>query len=105
VLRFGVGWSFDRLVFNPDELRAARAGIDVQEARVRLLLDVTTLYFERARLLLVWHRYVAPEAVEDGTLPRPLLELRLREIEGRLAALTGIESWPRTPLRPTDDSR
>ena len=43
VLRARAKWSLDRLVFNPDELRAARAGIDLAEAHERLLVEVTSM--------------------------------------------------------------
>ena len=85
VVRVKATWELDRLVFSPDELRAARALLDVEDVRERVLIEVTTLYFERQRLLL--ERELAPS--DD---PRAVIEstLRLREVEGVLEGLTGL---------------
>jgi hypothetical protein len=52
-VRGRVQWDLDRVVFNPDELRAARAALDVFEARRRLASEVVKLH-------VAWQR-----AVED----------------------------------------
>lgn len=86
VIRAKATWELDRLVFNPDELRAARAALDLVEVRERVLVEVTRLYFERLRLLL--EREVAPPADLDAAIGS---SIRLREIEGLLAGLTGLD--------------
>ena len=86
VLRVKATWELDRLVFSPDELRAARAALDVADFRERLLVEVTRLYFERERLLL--ERELAPPPdLESGIAA----SLRLREVEGLLEGLTGLD--------------
>jgi hypothetical protein len=78
-------WELDRLVFNADELRAARAVLDLADTRERLLVRVTQLYFERAQLLLE----IASLPARDGheAIGR---HVRLAEIEAVLAGLTGL---------------
>jgi hypothetical protein len=78
-------WELDRLVFNADELRAARAALDLADMRERLLVRVTQLYFERAQLLLE----IASLPARDGheAIGR---HVRLAEIEAVLAGLTGL---------------
>jgi hypothetical protein len=89
-LRFKATWELDRTVFAPDELRAARAGLDLLDWRERVLLDVTRLYFERLRLLLERELGLASDPAG-----RVALEIRVREIEGVLSGLTGIAApWP-----------
>lgn len=89
--RIRVSWSLDRLIFNPDELRAARAGLDVLDWRRRVVEDVTGLYFERRRLLA--ERLLAPPSgvPVSEALDR---EVRIREIESILTGLTGLEFRP-----------
>lgn len=86
VVRVKASWELDRLIFSADELRVARAAIDVDDWRTRVLVEVTALYFERQRLLLELE--LAPptelEAAADSLI-------RLREIEGLLTALTGLD--------------
>ena len=52
IVQLRASWDLDRLIFNADELRAARASLDLAELRERLLVRVTQLYFERQQLLL-----------------------------------------------------
>jgi hypothetical protein len=92
-LRVKATWELDRAVFNPDELRAARATLDLVDWRERVLLDVTRLYFERMRILL--ERELAPPGDLAAAIER---EVRLREVEGILAGLTGIRAgWTALP--------
>jgi hypothetical protein len=86
VVRAKATWELDRLLFAPDELRAARASIDVADLRERVLVEITSLYFERQRLLV--ERELAPPADFDTALAAAL---RLREVEGLLTGLTGLE--------------
>jgi hypothetical protein len=84
-------WELDRLIFNADELRAARAALDLADARERLLVRVTQLYFERAQLLLE----IAALPARDGheAVGR---HVRLAEVEAVLTGLTGLSfSRPR----------
>lgn len=91
-LRAKLSWELDRLIFNPDELRAARALIDLAELRERLLVEVTRLYFERQRLLLE-ARLEPPQTIEDALSAA----LRVREIEGLLEGLSGLSLGPEGP--------
>jgi hypothetical protein len=86
VVRAKATWELDRLIFAPDELRAARAAIDLADLRERVLVEITALYFERQRLLV--ERELAPAADFDTALAAAL---RLREVEGLLTGLTGLE--------------
>lgn len=78
-------WDLDRLIFNPDELRAARAALDLADVRERLLVRVTQLYFERHQLLLE----IASLPARDGheALGR---HVRLAEVEAVLTGMTGL---------------
>ncbi len=78
-------WELDRLIFNADELRAARAALDLADVRERLLVRVTQLYFERQQLLLE----IASLPARDGheAIGR---HVRLAEVEAVLAGLTGL---------------
>jgi len=86
VLRAKATWELDRLIFAPDELRAARAVLDLADFRERLLVEVTQLYFERERILL--ERELAPPTDLETAIA---LNVRLREVEGLLAGLTGLD--------------
>jgi hypothetical protein len=86
VVRAKATWELDRLIFAPDELRAARAAIDLADLRARVLVEITALYFERQRLLV--ERELAPPADFDTALAAAL---RLHEVEGLLTGLTGLE--------------
>lgn len=83
--RARVTWELDRLLFNPDELRAARAALDADAERERILIVVTQLYFERLRLLLEI-ALLPPQGGEEA-IARPL---RIAEIEATLTGLTGL---------------
>ena len=89
VLRAKATWELDRLIFAPDELRAARAVLDVTDARERVLVEITRLYFERERLLL--ERSLAPAPDLESAIAA---SLRLREVEGLLTGLTGLDFTP-----------
>jgi len=82
-------WDLDRLIFNPDELRAARAALDLADVRERLLVRVTQLYFERHQLLLE----IASLPARDGreAIAR---QVRLLEVEAILVGLTGLRFPP-----------
>jgi hypothetical protein len=100
-LRTKATWQLDRLVFSPEELRAARATLDVADFRERLLVEVTRLYFERERLLI--ERALASSSGDPIDLGDALdLELRVREIEGLLTGLTGIGFSP-DPRKPANE--
>lgn len=86
VVRAKATWELDRLLFAPDELRAARAAIDLADLRERVLVEITALYFERQRLLV--ERELAPPTDLDTALAAAL---RLREVEGLLTGLSGLE--------------
>ena len=86
VLRVKVGWELDRLVYSPEELRVSRAGLDLDDARVRVLSEVTALYFERRRLQLAL--LLEPPASLQEAID---MRLRLQEVEGMLAAATGLD--------------
>lgn len=86
VIRAKATWELDRLLFTPDELRAARAALDLAEVRERVLVEVTALYFERERLLIERMLVAAPDL--DTAIASAL---RLREVEGLLTGLTGLE--------------
>ena len=78
-------WDLDRLIFNPDELRAARAALDLADVRERLLVRVTQLYFERQQLLLEIASLPARDGIE--AIGR---HVRLAEVEAVLTGLTGL---------------
>jgi len=94
-LRAKATWELDRLIFAPDELRAARAVLDVADFRERLLVEITRLYFERERLLL--ERELEPPVDLEAAIE---VSMRLRELEGLLAGLTGLD-FSAQPRRPT----
>jgi hypothetical protein len=85
VVQLRATWDLDRLIFNADELRAARASLDLAELRERLLVRVTQLYFERQQLLLE----IASLPARDGheAIGR---HVRLAEVEALLTGLTGL---------------
>jgi hypothetical protein len=100
VLKAKATWELDRLIFSPDELRAARAVLDVADFRERLLVEITQLYFERERILL--ERELAPPMDLEAAID---LSLRLREVEGLLAGLTGLDFSPEAAPRRARRSR
>lgn len=85
-----VGWQLDRLIFNPDELRAARMALDVLDHRAAVLTRVTELWAERRRLLAEEAALTAPAPAEA------LLDLRQRRwvAEGLLEAISGLSFPP-----------
>lgn len=95
-VRLRAAWELDRLVFNLDELRAARAGLDLQSWRERLLVQVTQLYFERQRLLL--ETALAPQVEDVQTAVAR--QARLGEVEAVLAGLTGLSLRRGKPSAP-----
>ncbi|WP_106389491.1 hypothetical protein, partial [Enhygromyxa salina] len=86
VVKAKATWELDRVIFSPDELKAARALLDLADFRERVLVEVTQLYYERLRLLL--ERELAPPTDLDAAIAAAI---RLREIEGVLRGLTGLE--------------
>lgn len=82
IYRVRVAWELDRLIFDPNELRAARAMVDMALAREQILVRVTQLYFERLQLLAELQ-----ESPGEGDLAR---RLRIRELEALLHGLTGL---------------
>jgi len=84
--RVRVDWALDRLVFNPDELRVARAALDWLDWRDRVLDRVTVLHTE-------WWTLVDAYRLlrHDGACPpeAAALERQMREVAGHLLALTG----------------
>lgn len=99
VLRAKATWELDRLIFDPEELRAARAVLDLADFRERLLIEVTQLYFERERILL--ERELMPPTDIDAAIGSTV---RLREIEGLLAGLTGLDFSPPPVRRDLGDA-
>jgi hypothetical protein len=77
-------WELSHLIFSPDEMRVAREGMRLSELRQKVLESVVRLYFERRRLQ-VQGRLASGEDF-SATLDR---EVRIREIEASLDALTG----------------
>ncbi|NVB41848.1 hypothetical protein G6O69_28710 [Pseudenhygromyxa sp. WMMC2535] len=86
VVRARATWELDRLIYSPDELRVARSALDLDDWRTRVLVEVTKLYFERQRLLLE-RSLAAPGDLQTAME----IALRLRELEGLLSALTGLD--------------
>lgn len=97
-LQLRASWDLDRLIFNPDELRAARAALDLANVRERLLVRVTQLYFERQQLLLEITSLPARDGRE--AIGR---HVRLAEVEAVLVGLTGLR-FPR-PGANGDDAK
>jgi hypothetical protein len=93
-VRGRVQWELDRVVFNPDELRAARAALDVFEARRRLASEVVKLH-------VAWERVAAPSkpVATDGGIPpledaaAAMLDARAEaaELAALLEVLTGLD--------------
>ena len=82
--RVSLRWDLDRLVFDPEELRARREAAYQTQRRRELLLVVTRLYFE---LLMLRASERCDGASEEGVdLGRTL---RMAEIEALLDGLTG----------------
>jgi len=79
-----VTWDLARLIFSNDELAAQAQTIHMAEIRRDIEVTLSRLYFERRRLGL--ERLPAGPGERTSTLRR---ELRLREIESELDALSG----------------
>jgi hypothetical protein len=79
-----VTWDLARLVFSSDELAAQAQTIHMAEIRRDIEVTLSRLYFERRRLGL--ERLPASPGERTAGLRR---ELRLREIESELDALSG----------------
>jgi hypothetical protein len=79
-----VTWDLAKLVFSGDELAAQAETIHMAEIRRDIEVTLTRLYFERRRLGL--ERPPAGAGERTVALRR---ELRLREIESELDALSG----------------
>ncbi len=93
-MRLRADWRLDRLLFNADELRAARAALDVQLERERMLVEVTQLYFSWLKLLL-------DERLGDrGGVDAAMRTLQIREIAAILNGMTGLhfDTRPRQPM-------
>ncbi len=82
--RVSLRWDLDRLVFDPEELRARREATFQTQRRRELLLVVTGLYFELL-LLRAQEQCLASRAGEEDLAQA----LRRAEIEASLDGLTG----------------
>ncbi len=97
VIRVRVAWQLDRLIFDPNELRAARAAVDMAMAREQVLLRVTQLYFERLQLLIELSAADPTKALQ--------MQLRIREIEALLYGLCGLRVQTRASAKATPKPR
>jgi hypothetical protein len=79
-----VTWDLARLIFSGDELAAQAQTIHMAEIRRDIEVTLSRLYFERRRLGLE-----RPPAGPGERTPALRRELRLREIESELDALSG----------------
>src|SRR5262249_12477297 len=77
-------WHLDRLVFDPEELRASRESIRLAELRQDLALTAVRLYFERRRLEI--EEETAPAASPRDSAMRAA---RIAELAAALEALCG----------------
>jgi hypothetical protein len=77
-------WDLDRLVFAPEELRAAATAAQLVRRREEVVERATRLYFERRRLRL--RLALSPP---DGTLERAEREIAVDAAGAELDALTG----------------
>ena len=84
-------WHLDRLVFDPEELRASRESVRLAELRQELSLTAVRLYFERRRLEIE-----AELAPSDNPRDTALRAARIVELQAMLEALCGAkEARPR----------
>jgi len=90
--RVAATWELSNLVFSPDEMRVAREGARLSELRQRVLAEVVRLYFERRRLQVQGR--LAKREGSDDTATSLEREVRIRELEASLDALTG-GAWSR----------
>ena len=86
--RVRADWSLDRLIFDPDELRVARAALDWLDWRARLLEQVTALHAEYVSLLLARRSAIAADPCSPDLA---VIDAKLVEVAGHLYALTGLE--------------
>ncbi len=91
VIRSRATWELDRLIFNVDELRAARALLDLAELKERIHLSVASYYQERSDLRC------RARLRREGLTPATTLDEELAErervgwLESQILAWTGIE--------------
>lgn len=90
-------WELSRLVFSPDEMRVAREGLRLTELRQEVQTHVVQLYFERRRLQV--QRAMARRSGPEDPLSELDREVRIREIEANLDALSG-GAFSRGPSQP-----
>jgi hypothetical protein len=83
-IRCTARWDLDRLVFDPEEVQAARQAADQARRRRELLLSVTRMYYELLALR-------AEERLGPAVEPREALAraLRIMELRSVLDGLTG----------------
>lgn len=86
-------WDLDKVILNPDMLRSARQ-IPLLRTAERTLVDRTRqLYVARRRLVA---ELMTPGAAKSAPRERIYAELRLREVEAQLAALTNEDLFAST---------
>ena len=85
-LSYGVQlkWSFDRLIFDANELKVSREAQRLVELREEVMHGVTRVFFERRRLQ-VMNRLRPPRSVRSAARRR----LARERLEGLLDAMTG----------------
>ncbi len=85
-LSYGVQltWSFDRLIFDPDELKVNREAHRMVELREEIMHNVTRVFFERRRLQVMNHLR-PPRSIRAAALRR----LAKERLEGLLDSITG----------------
>jgi hypothetical protein len=76
-------WHLDRVVYDPAEVRVAYGAARMSRERAALLLEVTTLYYKRARLL----RDAANASPEAN--PNPEIDIDIDETSAEIDALCG----------------
>ncbi|WP_428261575.1 hypothetical protein [Haliangium sp.] len=81
-LEFKAVWQLDRLVFDDLEMRAAQIAQTQHRERLRLLAQVTSLYYQRRKLLL-------PPATAEKPGEAQARAVALEELCAQLDALTG----------------
>lgn len=77
-------WSFNRLVFDPDELKVNREAHRMVELREEIMHNVTRVFFERRRIQVM--NYLRPPRTIRAAAFRRLAKERL---EGLLDSITG----------------
>jgi hypothetical protein len=89
-------WRLDRLIFDPEELRASREAVRLSGLRQEIALTAVRLFFERRRLEL---------DLEEGRRLDNAKELRMVEITATLDALCGTKSPNGDPGASGDDTQ